>query len=85
MKRIIGFIVIVFFVGNTFAQNISQSNIPAVVLNSFQLKFPNAEDVSWKLEEGNYHIKFKVNNKFNELYLDYQGECIKISSGFMGE
>ena len=45
MKRIIGLLIIVFFAGNIFAQNISQSNIPAVVLNSFQLKFPNAESI----------------------------------------
>jgi hypothetical protein len=84
MKRIIGFIVIVFFVGNTFAQDISQSNIPAVVLNSFQLKFPNAEDVRWKLEEGNYQIKYKVNNKFNELHLDYRGNVLKYHQDLWG-
>ena len=84
MKRILGIIVIVLFVGNTFAQNISKSDIPAVVLNSFQLKFPNAEDVSWKLEEGNYHIKFEVNGKFNELYLDYRGEFLKYHQDLWG-
>lgn len=84
MKRIIGFLIIVFFVANTFAQNVSQSNIPAVVLNSFQLQYPNAEDVSWKLEEGNYHIKFEVNGKFNELYLDYRGKDIKYHQDLWG-
>lgn len=84
MKRIIGIIVIAFFVGNSFAQNISQSNIPAVVLNSFQLKFPNAEDVSWKLEHGNYRIKFEVNSKINDLYLDYKGNIIKYHQDLWG-
>ena len=84
MKRIFGIIIFVYFVGNTFAQNISQSNIPAVVLNSFQLKFPNAEDVSCELEKGNYHIKFEVNGKFNELYLDYRGKELKYHQDLWG-
>ncbi|MBX2841231.1 MAG: PepSY-like domain-containing protein [Flammeovirgaceae bacterium] len=85
MKRIIGFLIIVFFfTRNTFAQKISQSNVPAVVLNSFQLKFTNAEDVIWKLEEGTYHIKFEINDKFNELYLDYKGNVLKYHQDLWG-
>lgn len=84
MNRIIGFLIIVFFAGNTFAQSISQSEVPAVVLNSFQLKYPNAEDVSWKLEKGKYHIKFEVNDKFNESYLDYRGNVLKYHQDLWG-
>src|SRR5210317_976116 len=84
MKRIIGLLIIVYFAGNILAQNISQSDIPAVVLNSFQLKFPNAEDVRWKLEKGNYHIKFEVNDKFNEVYLDYRGNVLKYHQDLWG-
>lgn len=84
MNRIIGLFLLVFFAESLFAQNINQSNIPAVVLNSFQLKYPNADDVRWKLEEGNYHIKFKVNSKFNELYLDYRGNVLKYHQDLWG-
>ena len=84
MKQIIGLITILLLTSNTFAQNINQNNIPAVVLNSFQLKYPNAEDVSWKLEKGNYHIKYKLNGKFNELYLDYKGNVIKYHQDLWG-
>lgn len=84
MKRIIVLFVIVFFTGSTFAQNINRSNVPAVVLNSFQLKFPNAKDVNWKLVDGNYRIKFEVNNKFNELYLDYKGNVLKYHQDLWG-
>ncbi len=48
-----------------------------MVLNSFQVKFPNAEDVSWKLEDGNYQVKYKVNSKPNEVTLDYKGGVLK--------
>lgn len=73
MKRIIGLLVLILFAGNTFAQDISQRNVSAVVLNAFQLKFSNATDVKWKLEKGNYHVGFKVNNKENELVMSDRG------------
>ena len=77
MKRIIGLFVFALFVGNTFAQNISQSNVPAVVLNAFQLKFPNADDVKWKLEKGNYRVNYRINSKDNKLTMDYKGNVLK--------
>ena len=77
MKRIIGLLLLTIFAGYTFAQDISQKNVPAVVLNAFQLKFPNATDTDWRLEKGNYRIKFEVNNKDNELFLDDRGNMLK--------
>ncbi len=77
MKQIIALLVFSFFARNIFAQDINQKNVPAVVLNTCQLKFPNATDVDWRLEKGNYRIKFEVNNKFNELYLDDRGNVLK--------
>lgn len=61
---------------NIFAQDIQQKNVPAVVLNAFQIKFPNASDIDWRLEKGNYRIKFEVNNKDNELLLDDRGNVL---------
>lgn len=77
MKQIIGLLLFTFLTVNIFAQEISQRNVPAVVLNAFQLKFPNATDVDWRLEKGNYRIKFEVNNKDNELILDDRGNVIR--------
>jgi hypothetical protein len=79
MKRIIGIFVFVLFAGNTFAQSISQSNIPAVVLNAFQLDYPNAEDVKWKLEKGNYRVDYRVNSKAHKLTLENNGNVLKHS------
>ena len=77
MKRIIGLLVFTLLLGSTFAQSISQSNVPAVVLNAFQLKFPNADDVKWKLEKGNYRVDYKVNHKLNKLTMDFKGNVLK--------
>ncbi len=76
MKRTIGIIVCILFLGHTYAQSINQNNLPAVVLNSFQLKYPNAENASWKLVEGKYRAKFKINDKYNELDLDNRGNVL---------
>lgn len=76
MVRLIGFIVFAFITGNAFTQTINQSDIPAVVLNAFQVKYPNAANAKWKLEKGNYQVDYKVNNKPGKLILDYKGSLL---------
>ncbi len=77
MKRIIGLLILTLFAGNIFAQDISQRNVPAVILNAFQLKYSNATNVTWELEQGNYHVSFEVNYKDNELVMNYKGNILK--------
>ncbi|MCA1761074.1 MAG: PepSY-like domain-containing protein, partial [Bacteroidales bacterium] len=77
MKRLIGLLVFLLFAGNILAQKISQSNVPAVILNSFQVKFPNTDDVDWRLEKGNYRVNFEVNDKDHEVRLDDRGKIVK--------
>ncbi|MCA1759654.1 MAG: hypothetical protein LC658_07775, partial [Bacteroidales bacterium] len=77
MKRLTGLLVILLFSGNILAQKISQNNVPAVILNSFQVKFPTADDVEWRLDKGNYRVDFEVNNKDHEVQLDERGRFVK--------
>jgi len=77
MKKITILIICILITGYIRAQDINQRNVPAVVLNAFQLKFPNASDVDWKLDNGNYHIDFELNDKDNEAVLDYRGKLLK--------
>jgi len=77
MRQIIGLLLFTFLTANIFAQDIQQKNVPAVVLNAFKIKFPNATDVDWRLEKGNYQIKFEVNNKDNKLILDGRGNVVR--------
>jgi hypothetical protein len=77
MKRIVGLIILAFIAGNIFAQKIDQKNVPAVIVNSFQVKFPTAEDVEWRLDKGTYRVKFEVNNKNHEVRLDERGNFVK--------
>lgn len=77
MKKIIALFLLILLTVNAFAQNINQSNVPAVVLNTFQLKFPNADDVNWKLDKGNYKINFKLNSKSSTLKMDFKGTVLE--------
>ena len=77
MKQIVFLVIFLLLYNLGRTQNIEQSNVPAVVLNAFQLKFSNASDISWKKEGKNYRIEFKVHNKKNKLLLDYKGNMIK--------
>ncbi|MFG6686470.1 PepSY-like domain-containing protein [Mariniflexile sp. HNIBRBA6329] len=79
MNRIIVITILLLFAKITFAQNIDQSRVPAVVLNTFQLKFPNADDVKWKKDKNDYKIYFKINNKENKLTLNYKGNVLEHS------
>ncbi len=78
MKRIIGMVALLQLSLFSYAQDIQQKNVPAVVLNAFQLKFPNATEINWKLEKGNYRIGFETNNKDNELLLNDKGSVLKL-------
>jgi uncharacterized membrane protein YkoI len=77
MKRIVGLFVLTFLAGITLAQNINQNNVPAVVLNTFQLKSPNATDIKWKLVKGNYQVGFEVNNKDCKLVISDRGTIMQ--------
>jgi uncharacterized membrane protein YkoI len=79
MRRIIGVLACMLFVGAISAQSINQSNVPAVVLNAFHLQFPNADDVKWKLEKGNYRVTYKVNSKAHKLTMDDKGKLLRHS------
>ncbi len=77
LKKTIYILVYILLGMSAAAQSISQENIPAVVLNSFQLKFPNAEDIRWKLKDGDYEVRCKVNDKLNEVTINYKGQILK--------
>ncbi len=79
MKSIISLILFILFTCSAFAQKISQSNVPAVVLNNFQLKYPNADDVNWKLDRGKYTIDLKLNSKSARLTMDYKGNVLELA------
>lgn len=73
MKKLIFLIITLLCTEYLSAQELEQRNVPAVVLNAFQLKFPGAGNIEWRLEKGNFRVKFEVNDKDNELTINDKG------------
>jgi len=61
----------------SFAQDIAQKDIPSVVVNTFQQKFPNQANVDWEMKKGVYEAEFKVNSIEHNVYLDNTGKIVK--------
>jgi predicted acylesterase/phospholipase RssA len=60
----------------SFAQDISQKDVPAVVINTFQQKFSNQANVDWEMKKGLYEAEFKVNGIEHNVYLDNTGKMV---------
>lgn len=53
-------------VGNIYAQDIPQSQVPSVIVNSFQKAFPKAYDIEWEMEGENYKVEFETGLRGND-------------------
>ncbi|WP_454879235.1 PepSY-like domain-containing protein [Sphingobacterium detergens] len=63
----------------TFAQDIPQSQVPAVVVNSFQQKFPKAKGVDWELKAGLYEAEFETGlfGTDHEVWIQSNGKIVR--------
>ncbi len=62
-----------------FAQDIPQSQVPAVVVNSFQQKFPKAKGVDWELKAGLYEAEFETGlfGTDHEVWIQSNGKIVR--------
>jgi len=77
MKRNIFLLALTFLWVTSWSQEIQQKNIPAVILNAFQVKFTNAKDIEWRLEKGLYRVSFELNEKDNQVTINDKGVITK--------
>jgi hypothetical protein len=60
---------------------IVESDVPSVVLSSFQSKYPGAQNVEWEAEKTDGHLtfeaEFKMDNKKKEAYFKPDGMFLK--------
>lgn len=49
------------FCSITYAQKITNENVPAAVSDAFKVKFTAAEKVEWEMDYDNYEAAFKMN------------------------
>lgn len=52
----------IFFLGTgtIFAQDIPESQVPSVIVNSFKKEFPKASDVEWERQGDQYNVDFEI-------------------------
>lgn len=52
--------VFIFGAGTIFAQDIPQSEVPSVVLNTFKKEFPKAVDIEWEKKGEQFNVEFEL-------------------------
>ena len=55
---------------------VRDADVPEAVRTSFQRQFATADDVSWKMKDGNYKVKFEIDNVDHIAELSSTGELI---------
>jgi hypothetical protein len=66
-------------VGLAQGQSMNERQVPAVVLNAFQQKFPKAKDVEWEKKSQYYEVSFELGWKFtdHEVWISPEGRIIQ--------
>lgn len=62
----------------SFAQDIPQSQVPAVVVNGFQQKYSKAADVEWEKKGEIFEVEFEtgIPSKDHKMHIDKAGKVI---------
>lgn len=60
------------------AQDIPQSQVPSVVVNSFKQQFPKATDVEWELKGDQYQVEFEIGLADHEAWIDATGKIVTL-------
>lgn len=76
MKEIL-LIACVFIAGTSCAQGIPRSQVPSVVLNTFQQRFSKARDVEWEQKDGLYAVEFDMGRYDHEAWINPQGQVVR--------
>ncbi len=81
MKKIILFAMFASSVSfsGIFAQEISQRNVPSVILNKFQQEYPKALDIDWKKEADLYKVDFEIGSRRtdHDVWYNNEGKVVK--------
>lgn len=80
-KNILLALFVLFGTSRIFAQDIPQSQVPSVVVNSFQKSFPKATDVEWELQNADqlYKVEFETGlaGYDHDAWYDKTGKLVK--------
>ncbi|MCZ2357619.1 MAG: PepSY-like domain-containing protein [Bacteroidia bacterium] len=77
MKKTVILLSVMFTVLSANAQKISDKEVPAVVKSALQKNYPNAKELKWEKEKGNYEAEFEVNETDYSLLIDASGNILE--------
>ncbi|HYF70670.1 MAG TPA: PepSY-like domain-containing protein [Ohtaekwangia sp.] len=64
------------------AQDIPQSDVPSLVLNTFQSKYEKATDLEWEKKGDLYKAEFEIGTREHDLWIDAKGQVTKHKEDF---
>jgi len=83
MKTILSIIILVAgFASAAISQDISEKEVPSLVLNAFQTKYSNAGQVDWELKGDVYKAEFEIGSREHDLWIDKNGNITKHKEDF---
>lgn len=64
--------------------DITTSQVPSIVQNTFRSKFAHAKDVDWEYVNDTYEVSFEVDNRDHDALLDSSGNLLKYKNKIDG-
>lgn len=77
MNKIIVVVATFLAMNATFAQKIKEKEVPNLVLENFKKMYPNAKEVEWEKEDGNFEVNFDLNEIDNSVLFDEKGTILE--------
>ena len=77
MKKLIFLLTAVASVSLANAQKVSDKEVPASVKTALQKNFPNAMELKWEKEKGNYEAEFEVAKTDYSVLIDASGNILE--------
>jgi len=66
-----------FAVSFANAQKVSDKDVPTAVKTTLQKNYPNAKEIKWEKENGNYEAEFEVEETDYSLLIDVSGNILE--------
>ena len=73
MKSTVILLAMLFTTTFANAQKTQEKNVPAAVKSAFQKQYPDAKEVKWEKENGNYEAEFEVGETGYSVLIDASG------------
>lgn len=65
-------------ISNLSAQDITQNQVPSIIINKFNTEFPKATDIEWEINGDLYNVDFEIGwHVDHEVWYNSEGKIVK--------